>query len=41
MFELRDGVYAEVAQVTDSEAYDATRPFPVRIVPTDLLGRFA
>jgi Uma2 family endonuclease len=41
VFELRDGSYAETASVTGGEAFDATRPFPVRIVPIDLLGRFA
>jgi Uma2 family endonuclease len=41
VFELRDGNYAVTASVSGSEAYEATRPFPVRVVPVDLLGRFA
>lgn len=40
VFELRDGAYVETATANGSEAYDATLPFPVRIVPDDLLGRF-
>jgi hypothetical protein len=36
-FELRRGKYAEAARVTGDEAFDATRPFPVRIVPASLV----
>ncbi|MFW0793037.1 Uma2 family endonuclease [Gordonia sp. CPCC 205515] len=36
-----DDRYAEVASVAGADSYDAVRPFPVRIVPVDLLGRFA
>jgi Uma2 family endonuclease len=38
VFELRDGGYLETVSVTGSEAYQAEKPFPVRIVPVDLLG---
>ena len=41
VFELGDGSYVETVSVTGGEAYNATRPFPVRVVPADLLGRFA
>ncbi|MGB6163024.1 MAG: Uma2 family endonuclease [Pseudonocardiaceae bacterium] len=34
-----DGRYQEVARVVGSEVLEAHRPFPVRIVPTELLGR--
>lgn len=41
-FELDDaGVYRTVAEVKGTDAFEATLPFPVRIVPTDLLGRLA
>lgn len=36
VLELRDGAYEQVAQVRGGEAYDAVRPFPVRIVPEQL-----
>jgi Uma2 family endonuclease len=36
VFELVDGRYAEVAQVTGDEAFAAQRPFPVEIVPARL-----
>lgn len=36
-----DGRYEEITSVVDAEPYDAVRPFPVRIVPVELLGRFA
>ncbi|KAA2266190.1 Uma2 family endonuclease [Solihabitans fulvus] len=40
VFELdEDGRYELVAEVKDQDAFEATRPFPVRIVPTELLGR--
>lgn len=32
------GGYAEVAGVTGDEIYDAQRPFPVRVVPAELLA---
>lgn len=42
VFELdRDGRYQEAAKVADAEVYEATHPFPVRVVPVDLLGRLA
>lgn len=37
-FELEDGSYREVASVTGHEAWTATRPFPVRIIPADLVA---
>ena len=41
-FELDDmGIYCKVAQVSGAEAYEAQQPFPVRIVPAELLGRLA
>jgi Uma2 family endonuclease len=36
-WELRDGSYVEVARVRGDEPFDATLPFPVRIVPAQLL----
>lgn len=36
-FELVDGEYRELAVVTGAERFDATRPFPVTVVPDDLL----
>jgi Uma2 family endonuclease len=42
VFELDpDGHYVEVAKAAGTEPYQATHPFPVRIVPVDLLGRLA
>ncbi|OBG89598.1 hypothetical protein A5699_13475 [Mycobacterium sp. E802] len=41
VFELRDGAYVQAAAVSGSEGYEAKLPFPVRIVPLDLLGRFS
>jgi Uma2 family endonuclease len=39
-FELGDaGEYQVVADVKGEDAFDAERPFPVRIVPVELLGR--
>lgn len=39
VFELADtGRYEQVAEVKDAEAFEAERPFPVRVVPRDLLG---
>jgi Uma2 family endonuclease len=37
VFELAGGAYREVACVAGDEAWTATRPFPVRIVPSDLV----
>lgn len=34
--ELRGGVYVEVAHVRDDEPFEATLPFPVRVVPSEL-----
>ncbi len=36
-----EGHYQLVAKVTGREAFQAERPFPVQIVPTELLGRLA
>ncbi|MGH3656585.1 MAG: hypothetical protein ACRDUA_07990 [Micromonosporaceae bacterium] len=36
-----DGVYQEVAKVAGNEPFQAQLPFPVRIVPADLLGRLS
>jgi len=42
VFELdTDGNYQQVAKVSGTEPYDATRPYPVRITPTELLGHLA
>jgi Uma2 family endonuclease len=42
VFELDDaGVYQMMAKVEGSEAFEAQRPFPVRIVPVELLGHLA
>lgn len=38
VLELVDGAYEQVARVAGDEAYDATRPFPVRVVPGQLAG---
>ncbi len=37
VLELRDGSYTEVAVVVGAERYQATLPFPVEVVPVDLL----
>lgn len=37
VLELDDGAYREVAVVRGEEAYDATLPFPVRVVPALLV----
>ena len=40
VFELdAGGRYRQVAEVKADDAFDATRPFPVRVVPAELLGR--
>ncbi|HET9138929.1 Uma2 family endonuclease [Actinophytocola sp.] len=41
VFELVDGRYRQVAEVKGDDAFEAERPFPVRIVPAELLGRLA
>lgn len=39
-FELDEsGSYEQVAEVKDTEVFEARRPFPVDVVPSDLLGR--
>jgi Uma2 family endonuclease len=39
-FELDDeGEYQKLAEVEGAKAFEAQRPFPVRIVPAELLGR--
>jgi Uma2 family endonuclease len=41
-FELDDaGIYQQVAEVKGAEVFEAEHPFPVRIVPVELLGRLA
>jgi Uma2 family endonuclease len=37
-YELSGGSYVEVAAVRGAVAWDAARPFPVRIVPADLVA---
>ena len=37
-FELRDGRYEQVAQVSGDQAFAAVRPFPVEIVPSRLVA---
>jgi Uma2 family endonuclease len=37
VFELAGGTYREVACVAGDEAWTATQPFPVRVVPADLV----
>ena len=37
VFELAHDNYEQVAEVTGGEAFEATQPFPVRIVPAELL----
>jgi Uma2 family endonuclease len=36
-WELHDGQYVEVARVTGDEVFEARHPYPVRVVPADLL----
>jgi len=38
VLQLHDGRYVETARVTDEQSYDATRPFPVSVRPTDLIA---
>lgn len=37
VFELADGDYKEIAQVTGGQAWTASRPFPVQVIPADLV----
>lgn len=37
VLELDGGIYAEVAHVTGDEVFEATRPFPVRVCPAELV----
>jgi hypothetical protein len=40
VFELdEDGHYQHVGKAAGDEPFEAERPFPVRIVPRELLGR--
>lgn len=42
VFELDDdGRYQQVAEVNGEEVFEAVRPYPVRIVPVELLGSLA
>jgi Uma2 family endonuclease len=41
VFELVDGRYEQTAEVKDTDALSVTRPFPLRIVPRNLLGTLA
>ncbi len=41
MFELVDGRYEQVAEVKDGDVLLVDRPFPVRVVPRELLGTMA
>lgn len=42
VFELdAEGHYQQVAEVKGDEVFEAVRPFPVRIVPVELLGTLA
>jgi Uma2 family endonuclease len=38
VLELRRGRYTEVARVSGDEAFEAVRPFPVTVVPADLVA---
>jgi hypothetical protein len=37
-FELRGGQYTQVAKATGKEPFEAVQPFPVTIVPADLVA---
>jgi Uma2 family endonuclease len=37
-FELREGHYEQVAHVTDSQVFGATRPFEVEVMPARLVA---
>ncbi len=41
VFELVDGRYEQVAEVKGTDVLSVERPFPVRIVPAELLGTLA
>jgi Uma2 family endonuclease len=41
VFELSDGRYEQTAEVKGADVLSVARPFPVRIVPTELLGTLA
>ena len=42
VFELdEEGRYQQLAKAAGDEEFDAERPFPVRVVPRELLGRLA
>jgi hypothetical protein len=36
-WEMRDGAYAQVAEVTGDDPADLTRPYDVQVVPADLI----
>jgi hypothetical protein len=38
-FELAEGAYTEVAQVTGDEVFRASRPFPVEVGPSGLIAK--
>jgi Uma2 family endonuclease len=41
-FELDEaGIYQQIAEVKGSDVFEARQPFPVRVVPVELLGRLA
>lgn len=40
-YQLADGRYQEWASVAGSQPFDTDRPYPVRVVPKELLGWFA
>ena len=37
VLELRGGSYVEVARVSGAQSWEVTQPFPVRLVPAELL----
>ena len=37
VFDLPGGEYAEAGQVAGDQPWDATRPFPVRVIPAALV----
>jgi hypothetical protein len=37
VFELAGGAYQEIAHVAGAESWTATLPYPVRVVPADLV----
>ena len=38
VLDLQDGAYVETARASGSEVVEPSRPFPVRLVPADLLA---